>query len=325
MFPFPSKRIALRRASPCGTVGRLSRGFAQTNIQRAGDLSDTGAGRPSLKRAGIYRVGEAPTCSTPAPPLVAATGLTFEYLTKVTVGTPLGEPGVYTLAACEPPVVSSQTPSWLFGHDAGSHGQGQFGVTYGNWTYGYQQGNSNFGGSMTNPPGPVGLPDDAGTYHYWAHRITRTGSGPPFPTQLEVFRDGVLVATLPYIFNTHASNTPQLRLGGNYDHPSLVGTMSCVRLNNYPVSTADLLANATAVLAGGLPSIIPTHTIGLWLLQSDLLNTSGQAGFDMTMQQAVSPVFVATGLGGGQKALQFAGNHNTVTAANVLLKCGQAG
>lgn len=65
MLPFPSKRIALRRASPCGTVGRLSRGFAQANVQRVGDTSDAGAGRANIKRAGIYRVGEVPTCGCP--------------------------------------------------------------------------------------------------------------------------------------------------------------------------------------------------------------------------------------------------------------------
>jgi hypothetical protein len=59
----PSKRLALRRASPCGTVGRLSRGLAQGGLQRAGDTSDTGAGRPSLKRAGLYRVGQVASCA----------------------------------------------------------------------------------------------------------------------------------------------------------------------------------------------------------------------------------------------------------------------
>lgn len=64
LYDFPSKRIALRRASPCGTVGRLSRGFAQPNLQRAGDTSDPGAGRASLRRAGINRVGEVPSCGS---------------------------------------------------------------------------------------------------------------------------------------------------------------------------------------------------------------------------------------------------------------------
>lgn len=283
----------------------------------------------------VLTAGEPPTCTPPIPPpppLVAATGLTFEFLVKVTPGTPPGTPGVYTLAACEPPVVTSNEPSWLFDHDFGSHGQGQFGLGYGCWTYGYQQGNSNYGGMILPPPPPVppGLPDDAGTYHYWAYRITHISGGPPpaatpFQQRLEVFRDGVLVATFPLIFNTRSSGTNlQLRLGGNYDHASLVGTMSCVRLNNYPVPTADLLANATAVLAGGLPSIIPTHTVGLWLLQNDLLDTAGQGPIDMTIQQAIAPTFVATGIG-SLKALSFNGSINTVTAFNALLQCGQAG
>jgi hypothetical protein len=55
----PSKRLAKRRASPDGTLGRLSRGLDRANIQRAG-VPTAGAGRPSLKRAGLYRVGLAP-------------------------------------------------------------------------------------------------------------------------------------------------------------------------------------------------------------------------------------------------------------------------
>jgi hypothetical protein len=58
----PLKRWAMRRASPCGTVGRLSRGFNRAAITRVGDTSDAGAGRAFIARAGVHRAGETPTC-----------------------------------------------------------------------------------------------------------------------------------------------------------------------------------------------------------------------------------------------------------------------
>lgn len=59
------KRLALRRGSPCGTVGRLTRGLNRAFIQRAGDTTDAGAGRANLRPTGIHRVGESPTCGCP--------------------------------------------------------------------------------------------------------------------------------------------------------------------------------------------------------------------------------------------------------------------
>jgi len=61
----PHKRIAMRRASPCGTVGRLTRGLNLASIRQAGDTSDAGAGRANLRRGQLYRVGEVPTCGGP--------------------------------------------------------------------------------------------------------------------------------------------------------------------------------------------------------------------------------------------------------------------
>lgn len=63
------RRLALRRGGPCGTTGRVLRGFNRGTIRRVGDLSDTGAGRANLsKRGNIHRAGESATCGPSCAP-----------------------------------------------------------------------------------------------------------------------------------------------------------------------------------------------------------------------------------------------------------------
>jgi hypothetical protein len=64
MLIIPSKRIAVRRAGPCGTTGRLQRGLNRATLRRVDDTSDPGAGRTNLKRSSLYRTGASPTCGS---------------------------------------------------------------------------------------------------------------------------------------------------------------------------------------------------------------------------------------------------------------------
>src|SRR5882672_400262 len=57
-----NRRIAIRRAGPCGTTGRLQRGLNRASLRRVLDPADVGANRANLKRAGLHRAGETPTC-----------------------------------------------------------------------------------------------------------------------------------------------------------------------------------------------------------------------------------------------------------------------
>lgn len=89
-----SKRVALRRASPCGTVGRLLRGFARPTLARVGDTSDPGAGRPSLVRVGLARAGSLATCGADCSPGQVLFSGNFPALMNVTTSSGGGGAGL---------------------------------------------------------------------------------------------------------------------------------------------------------------------------------------------------------------------------------------